>query len=103
MENVLLFTTLLLTLVLITAIAGIVWRVEKLLDVSYKFLLAASIIFGIWILMDILVLNKAIPDIGLGIYFRALFAVLFTFAVLEMRILVRRLDGELTKKKAKKK
>lgn len=75
--------------------AGIVWRVEKKLDVSYKFFLVAVICI---LAAEILDLYYAIDNqavIALMVKsFRMLFAFFFLTGVLFMRNIVRNFDGE---------
>ena len=75
--------------------AGIVWRVEKKLDISYKFFLVAIVFllaaesldlyYGVDNHMNIALVVKSL---------RMLFAVFFLTGVLFMRNIVRNLDGE---------
>ena len=74
---------------------GIVWRVEKRLDISYKFLQLAIVVFSIGIVVEILLqLNLFHPWYWREII-ALIFALFFMLGVLEMRVLVRHLDGEL--------
>lgn len=90
--NIVTISTLLLALIFT---AGIVWRVEKELDVSYKFfLLAVLFLIG----AEIADLYYAIDNaqaIALAVKaLRALFALSFLVGVVFMRDIVRKLDGE---------
>ncbi len=75
--------------------AGVVWRVEKKLDISYKFFLAAVICV---LAAEILDLYSAIDNqtvVALTVKsFRLLFAFFFLTGVIFMRNIVRNLDGE---------
>jgi len=74
---------------------GVVWRVEKKLDVSYKLILAAIISF---ILSEIFrLLELGLPDIMkiVGLFFRAAFVAFFLLGILEVRKMIRQIDGEL--------
>lgn len=92
---------LFLGIISIVITTGIVWRVEKRLDISYKFLQVAVIVFTLGVLLDILISLGVVPNWQLEFYFKTAFIVCFTLGVLEMRILVRSLDGELPRKKKK--
>ena len=86
-----------LLLVSIIFAFGIVWRVEKELDISYKFLLGAMVAF---VLGEILGLFKF--KIGewshyLIMIFKVLFAVLLLSGILTMRNILREMDGEKEK------
>ena len=79
--------------------AGVVWRVEKKLDISYKFFLSAIIAFA---LSEIIILFRTsqrvwINDASLAL--RLLFALLFLKGVLTMRRMVRVMDGEINPEK----
>lgn len=97
--NFLYFSILVLSFLTIAMTLGIVWRAEQLLDMSYKFLLSAAIVFTVGVILDILVLNYIIPDFGWDYYIKALFIIFFVFSVMEMRLLLRRLDGELSSRR----
>jgi hypothetical protein len=80
--------------------AGVVWRVEMKLDISYKFFLAAVIFL---LLAEVLDLYYSIDNsavIALGVKtLRMLFAIGFLSGVLFMRKIVRDLDGERNNEK----
>lgn len=79
--------------------AGVVWRVELELDISYKFFLAAILFL---VAAEILDLYYAIDNsfaVALAVkFFRMLFALGFLSGVLFMRDIVRKVDGEKDKK-----
>lgn len=90
--NIVTISALLLALIFT---AGIVWRVEKELDISYKFfLLAVLFLIG----AEIAELYYAIDNaqaVALAVKaLRALFALAFLVGVVFMRDIVRKLDGE---------
>ena len=90
--NIVIISALLLALIFT---AGIVWRVEKELDISYKFfLLAVLFLIG----AEIADLYYAIDNaqaVALAVKsLRALFALSFLVGVVFMRDIVRKLDGE---------
>jgi hypothetical protein len=76
--------------------AGVVWRVEMKLDISYKFFLAAVIFLLLAEILDLYyaIDNSAIIALGVKIL-RMLFALGFLSGVLFMRKIVRDLDGEI--------
>jgi hypothetical protein len=73
---------------------GVVWRVEKKLDVSFKLFLAAIIAFFVGEVSSLLY----VPKTGLLIYALPLakifFAVFFLAGILTMRNMIRKIDGE---------
>lgn len=73
---------------------GVVWRVEKKLDVSFKLFLTAIIIFFLGELSGFLY----IPKTGFLIYAaplaKILFAIFFLSGILTMRSMIRKIDGE---------
>ncbi|MDR3559066.1 MAG: hypothetical protein P4L62_02910 [Candidatus Pacebacteria bacterium] len=87
--------TIIALLLAIIFTAGVVWRVEKKLDISYKFFLTAIILL---LAAEILDLYYSIDNqirIALMVKsLRMLFAVFFLVGVLFMRNIVRDLDGE---------
>ena len=74
---------------------GVVWRVEKKLDVSYKLILAAIISFTLSEIFMLLELGH--PDVMklIGLFFRAAFIAFFLLGILEVRKMIRQMDGEL--------
>jgi len=74
--------------------AGVVWRVEKELDISYKFFLAAIIFLTAAEIAGLFSPQNALA-LALGVkILRTLFTVCFLAGVLLMRDIVRKLDGE---------
>ncbi|MEI7891188.1 MAG: hypothetical protein WCI36_04460 [bacterium] len=77
--------------------AGVVWRVEKELDISYKFFLAAIIFL---LIAEITNLYAPSNELAFSIATKALrmlFTVCFLSGVLLMRDIVRKIDGEKSK------
>lgn len=73
---------------------GVVWRVEKKLDVAYKFFLAAILFF---ILSEIAPLANPFQDFWLGLFAegaKMMFAIFFLAGVWTMRSMIRKMDGE---------
>ncbi len=79
--------------------AGVVWRVEMKLDVSYKFFLAGIIFLLLGEVIDLYYIsdNQIIVDL-LVKTFRMLFAVCFLFGIIFMRNIIQCIDGEKEKK-----
>ena len=78
--------------------AGIVWRAELMLDTSYKyFLLSVILLLGAEIL-SVLYFQDAKHYIELSIkILRLIGALTFLVAMMEMRDILRKLDGEKDK------
>ena len=70
---------------------GVVWRVEKKLDLSYKLFLAAIISFT---LAEFVLLFDFKLALIINILLRVAFVVFFLSGILEMRNMLRRMDGE---------
>jgi len=73
---------------------GVVWRVEKKLDVAFKLFLAAIVVFFVGEFSGLFYFSAA----GLLIYIapgaKILFALLFLAGMAQMRSIIRRIDGE---------
>lgn len=74
--------------------AGVVWRVEKKLDISYKFFLAAIIAFTLWQSIEFAGFSGRLWNIII-FALKFFFALLFLKGILTMRRMVRVMDGEL--------
>lgn len=73
---------------------GIVWRVEKKLDLSYKLFLIAILAFFISILVEILTpIQDSLMELAASLM-KMLFAVFFLAGVFTMRNMIRKIDGE---------
>lgn len=68
--------------------SGVVWRVEKKLDVSAKLLLAANIFFTLGLMLDLLAFYGFLPAWDWGKLIKALFLLFFTLGIYELRSLV---------------
>ena len=76
--------------------AGVVWRVEKKLDISYKFFLAAIIFLFIGETLDLYYAINNTMRIALTVkILRMLFAICFLIGIIIMRKIIRKLDGEI--------
>jgi len=74
--------------------SGVVWRVEKKLDISYKLLLLAILAFTASEIIGFLnPLNDFLISISAGIM-KMLFAIFFLWGVWTMRNMIRSIDGE---------
>jgi intracellular septation protein A len=90
--NAITIATLLLAIIFT---AGIVWRVEKKLDISYKFFLTAIIFLLAAEVLDLYYGLDNQAYIALAVKaLRMFFALFFLAGVLFMRKIVRDLDGE---------
>lgn len=89
--------TLLLLFLSLVFTAGIVWRVERKLDVSYKFFMAALVV-----LLLAESLGKFFSETELYVtvssVLKVFFGMLLLAGIWTMRDIVRDLDGEKTKK-----
>lgn len=85
---------LLAVLLSIVYVVGIVWRVEKELDTSYKFFAFAIMFFLIAELVSVYYSGSNIWFVIVEKTSKALFAILFLAGTLCMRDIVRKLDGE---------
>lgn len=85
--------TLLLLFVSLVFTAGIVWRVEKELDVSYKLFLGALVML---LLSEFIgkLFSETMLFLTIAALFKVVFAALLLAGVWTMRDLIRRLDGE---------
>lgn len=85
---------ILLTFFSIIYAAGVVWRVEKKLDISYKLFLAAIVAYAVSLFLEMFnVIDTTVMELYISIT-KVLFIGLFLGGVLEMRKLVREIDGE---------
>lgn len=73
---------------------GVVWRVEKKLDIAYKFLLTGLLFFVAGEILDIFNFGQRFIFSILSSAARVAFAFFFLFGILEMRSLIRKMDGE---------
>jgi len=73
---------------------GVVWRVEKRLDISYKLFLAAIIFFTLASALKYFDAGKSLVLPFLVDLNYALFSLFFLAGILTMRNLIRKIDGE---------
>lgn len=86
--------TVLAALFAIIYTCGVVWRVERRLDISYKFFLAAIIFFTLANALNYFDVGKSvILPLSVDLSY-ALFSLLFLVGILTMRSLIRKIDGE---------
>lgn len=70
---------------------GVVWRVEKKLDTSFKLLLISITCF----LFSEISLLSSHPSIAyLSLAFKVLFVIFFLAGIFEIRQLIKKIDGE---------
>ncbi len=73
---------------------GVVWRVEKKLDLSYKLFLIAILAFVASILIEILnPIQDSLMELAANLM-KMLFSVFFLAGVSTMRNMIRKIDGE---------
>jgi hypothetical protein len=90
--NTIIVATLLFSIIFT---AGVVWRVEKRLDISYKFFLAAIVCVFMAEVLDLYYTLDSQVTIALLVKtLRMFFAIFFLTGVLFMRNILRKLDGE---------
>lgn len=77
---------------------GIVWRVEKELDLSYKFLLGAVIALTLGEILSLFNFENEIRSYFLGLVLKVIFAILLLAGILTMRNILREMDGEKAEK-----
>lgn len=73
---------------------GVVWRVEKELDISYKFFLAAIIFLFSSEVINLFAWDNVFFSTIASKTLLALFALCFLIGVLFMRDIARKIDGE---------
>lgn len=79
--------------------AGVVWRVEKKLDISYKFFLSAIIAFTLSEIIGLFRFQERAWVAEAALPLKLLFALLFLKGILTMRRMVRVMDGEINPEK----
>lgn len=87
------FATILVSLFSIVYSFGVIWRVEKKLDIAYKLFLAAILFFTISQILEIIENKNYLIDVASNIFI-LIFAGLFLAGILETRSLIRKVDGE---------
>lgn len=73
---------------------GVVWRVERRLDISYKFFLIAIVFFTTACLLSYFNTEKGIVLPFLTNLSYGLFSLFFLAGIYTMRSLIRKMDGE---------
>lgn len=73
---------------------GVVWRVEKKLDLTFKFFLGAIVAFFAGELTEIFYFSNSALSLYLASAFKIIFAALFLAGMLIMRDMIRKIDGE---------
>lgn len=75
---------------------GVVWRVEKELDISYKLFLGAIIVFTLGELVNFFEPGNGLLITGVNAFSKIIFVSFFLGGILTMRDLIRKMDGEKT-------
>lgn len=73
---------------------GVVWRVEKKLDVAFKLFLAAIIAFSIGEVAGLFYVSRTSVLTYVAPAAKILFVLLFLAGMTEMRNMIRKIDGE---------
>jgi hypothetical protein len=73
---------------------GVVWRVEKELDISFKLFSCSIISFLISALVEFFKIESRLSIDFVSIFFKLLFAIFFLLGIFTMRDLLRKMDGE---------
>ncbi|MDD5083964.1 MAG: hypothetical protein PHT88_03465 [Candidatus Moranbacteria bacterium] len=94
--------TILAAMMSIVYTVGIVWRVEKELDVSYKFFAFAIVFFLIAELLNVYYVGHGVSFAVAEKLSKVVFSALFLVGTLYMRDIIRKLDGEKRKQKGRK-
>jgi len=76
---------------------GVVWRVEKRLDISYKLLLVSIISFTASEIIAISLPDMTTFGETIIIILKLIFIIFFLAGILEMRDMLRKMDGEIKK------
>jgi hypothetical protein len=79
----------------IVYLSGIVWRVEKKLDISYKLVLASIIFFTVSEIFGLLDLGNILVTELISLGFKAAFIIFFLLGILEVRKMLRQMDKEI--------
>jgi hypothetical protein len=82
------------TLLSVVFALGVVWRVEKELDISFKLFSCSIISFLIGEFVSFFQIEGKFSIEFTSILFKLLFAVFFLFGIFTMRDLLRKMDGE---------
>jgi hypothetical protein len=77
---------------------GVVWRVEKRLDLAAKLFLASIISFTLSRIFNFGAIENWSWSSGIKISLELLFAIFFLWGTLELRLMIRKLDGEIKDK-----
>jgi len=77
---------------------GVVWRVEKRLDLAAKLFLAAIISFTLSQIFNFGTIENWSWFSDIKISLELLFAIFFLWGTLELRLMIRKLDGEIKDK-----
>jgi hypothetical protein len=96
--NIVLFSRLIIIFGSLFAIVytfGVVWRVEKMLDISFKMILGSIIFFMLSEVFSFLNFTEAGWTELASLILKVLFIILFLAGILEMRRMLRKMDGEL--------
>lgn len=100
-EQIAYLILLLISLLAIVLTFGVVWRVERRLDTSYKFILVAIIFFTGGIVFDLFRLfNLPLNIQGLNFIIKFLVIFFYTLGIYKMRSLIKEINEEVLKKES---
>lgn len=89
---------LVISLMAIIFTFGVVWRVERKLDLSYKFILVAIIFFTCGVVFDLFKSLDITIIKELDLLIKFLFLIFFTWGIYKMRALIKDINEEVIKK-----
>lgn len=99
-EQIFYLILLFLSLTTVVITFGVVWRVESKLDISYKFLLLAILVFTAGIFIDNLrVIHQIKINMEWEKLIKALFIIFFAIGVFEMRALIVEIEERAARQK----
>jgi len=73
---------------------GVVWRVEKELDISFKFFSLSIISFLVGEIVSFFQIEGKFSTEFISVLFKLIFTIFFLMGILAMRDLLRKMDGE---------
>jgi len=101
-EQIYYLIILIVSLLAIILTFGVVLRVERKLDISYKFILIAVIFFSVGIFLDLFRSYQIIIFEDYDFLIKGLFLIFFTLGVYKMRALIKEINEEVIKKEQEK-
>lgn len=93
--NIIILTLSLLAIILTF---GVVWRVERKLDLSYKFILLAIMVFSCGVIFDLFKSFNIHVFEDINYFIKGLFIIFYLLGILKMRSLIREINKTVLKK-----